>query len=101
MVAGDSRNEHGLSHLPQIEVAETFGHALQRDVRAAAEPIEVWHHRARNAGMGDYQRETLTKMFEAYARDGLQGNPNVLGWLLKRPPTSLAAFAARMAATHA
>ncbi len=51
--------------------------------------------------MGDYQRETLTKMFEAYARDGLKGNPNVLGWLLKRPPTSLAAFAARMAATHA
>jgi len=25
----------------------------------------------------------------------------VLGWLLKRPPTSLAAFAARMAAAHA
>jgi len=59
------------------------------------------NHRARNTGMDDYQRETLTKMFQAYARDGLEGNPNVLGWLLKRPPTSLAAFATRMAATHA
>jgi hypothetical protein len=40
-------------------------------------------------------------MFRAYARDGLKGNPNVLGWLLGRPPTSLAAFAARCAAGQA
>jgi NAD(P)H dehydrogenase (quinone) len=90
----------GTAPTSQIEIAETFGHALQRAVRAEAEPIEVWNHRARDAGIGDYQRETLTKMFQAYAREGLKGNPNVLGWLLKRPPTSLAAFAARMA-THA
>jgi NAD(P)H dehydrogenase (quinone) len=51
--------------------------------------------------MDDYQRATLTKMFRAYARDGLKGNPNVLGWLLGRPPTSLAAFAARAASVHA
>ena len=51
--------------------------------------------------MDDYQLETLAKMFQAYARDGLCGNPNVLGWLLQRPPTSLAAFAARMAAAQA
>jgi hypothetical protein len=40
-------------------------------------------------------------MFQAYARDGLKSNPNVLGWLLGRPPTSLASFAARTAAAHA
>jgi len=40
-------------------------------------------------------------MFRTYARDGLAGNPNVLGWLLGRPPTSLAAFAARIAAAQA
>ena len=45
--------------------------------------------------------ETLAKMFQAYARDGLRGNPNVLGWLLKRPPTSLAAVAARVVAAQA
>ena len=98
--SGASYELVGTAPTSQIEIAETFGHALQRAVRAEAEPIEVWNHRARNAGIGDYQRETLTKMFQAYARDGLKGNPNVLGWLLKRPPTSLAAFAARMA-THA
>ena len=51
--------------------------------------------------MDDRARETLTKMFRAYARDGFGGNPNVLGWLLGRPPTSLAAFAARIAAAQA
>jgi NAD(P)H dehydrogenase (quinone) len=51
--------------------------------------------------MEDYQRETLTKMFRAYARDGLKGNPDVLSWLLERPPTSLENFTARTAAAQA
>jgi NAD(P)H dehydrogenase (quinone) len=84
-----------------IEIAETFGRALQKDIRAEAEPIEAWNDRGRNAAMDTYQRETLTKMFQAYARDGLCGNPNVLGWLLKRPPTSLVSFASRMASAYA
>src|SRR5260370_20474439 len=91
----------GTPPMSQIEIAETFGHAFLRAVRAEAEPVEAWNQRARSAAMDAHQLETLAKMFEAYARDGLKGNPNVLGWLLKRPPTSLAAFAARMAAAHA
>jgi NAD(P)H dehydrogenase (quinone) len=91
----------GTPPMSQIEIAGTFGRALQRAVRAEAESVEAWTQRARSAAMDGTQRETLAKMFEAYARDGLKGNPNVLGWLLKRPPTSLAAFAARMAAAHA
>jgi NAD(P)H dehydrogenase (quinone) len=88
----------GTPPLSQIEVAETFGQALKKAVRAEAEPIESWEQRARAGGMDDHARETLSRMFRAYARDGLKGNPNVLGWLLGRAPTSLAAFAARAAA---
>jgi NAD(P)H dehydrogenase (quinone) len=91
----------GTPPLSQVEIAETFGHALNKAVRAEAETVEAWEARARSAGMDDYACETLTKMFCAYARDGLAGNPNVLGWLLGRPPTSLAAFAARVAAAQA
>jgi uncharacterized protein YbjT (DUF2867 family) len=91
----------GTPPLSQIELAATFGRALKTHVRAEAETIETWDQRARGAGMDDYQRETLIKMFRAYARDGLKGNSNMLGWLLGRPPTSLAAFAARMAALQA
>ena len=91
----------GTPQLSQIEIAGTFGHALNRTIRAEAETVESWDQRARTAGMDDHARETLTKMFRAYARDGLKGNPNLLGWLLGRRPTSLAAFATRMAAAQA
>jgi len=88
----------GTPPLSQIEIAATFAQALNRPVHAEAEAVETWEGRARSGGMDDYQRETLTRMFRAYARDGLEGNPNVLGWLLGRAPTSLAAFVARIAA---
>ena len=91
----------GSPPLSQIEIAETFGEALNKTVRAEAENVEGWDQRARSTGMDDHARETLIKMFRAYARDGLAGNPNVLGWLLGRPPTSLAAFTARIATAQA
>ena len=91
----------GTPPLSQIEIAETFGKALKKPVRADAESVESWDHRARATGMDDHSRETLTTMFRAYARDGLKGNCNVLGWLLGRPPTSLASFSERIAAAQA
>jgi NAD(P)H dehydrogenase (quinone) len=91
----------GTPPLSQVEIARIFGHALNKAVRAEAETVEAWEQRARSAGMDDYSRETLIKMFRAYARDGLKGNPNVLGWLLGRPPTSFASFAVRMTAAQA
>jgi NAD(P)H dehydrogenase (quinone) len=91
----------GTLPVSQIEIAETFSQALNKPVRAEAEATATWEQRARSTGMDEYQRETLIKMFQAYARDGLKGNPNVLGWLLGRPPTSLASFAARIAAAQA
>jgi NAD(P)H dehydrogenase (quinone) len=91
----------GTPPLSQIEIAGTFGQTLNKAIRVETEAIESWDRRARSAGMDDHQREILIKMFRAYARDGLKGNPNVLGWLLGRPATSLAAFAARIAAAQA
>jgi NAD(P)H dehydrogenase (quinone) len=87
----------GTAPMSQIEIADAFARALQRDIRAEAESIDAWRDRARRGGMDDHQRETLIKMFEAYARDGLRGNPNVLSWLLGRQPTSVAEFVIRTA----
>ncbi|MCW1970749.1 MAG: NmrA family NAD(P)-binding protein [Anaerolineae bacterium] len=81
----------GTPALSQTQVAEVLSEALGRKVSAEAEPIAAWSARA--AGLGMAQRETLIQMFEYYARHGLIGNPNVLGWLLGRVPTSLFAFA--------
>jgi NAD(P)H dehydrogenase (quinone) len=91
----------GTAPMSQIEISETFGRALNKLVRAEAESIEIWEQRASSASMDGHQRDTLVRMFRSYARDGLKGNPNVLRWLLKREPTSLASFAARIAASQA
>ncbi len=91
----------GTPPLSQTETADAFGRALKKPVRAEAETVESWDACARSTGLEDYARETLIKMFRAYALDGLKGNPNVLGWLLGRPPTSLESFAAGIAAAQA
>ncbi|MEJ2435647.1 MAG: NmrA family NAD(P)-binding protein, partial [Pseudolabrys sp.] len=82
----------------QTEAVEILAAALGLPVRAETETIEAWAARARAAGMGDYQRETLAAMFRYYARHGLVGNINTLRWLLGREPTSLNVFAKRAAA---
>jgi NAD(P)H dehydrogenase (quinone) len=92
---GASYELAGTPPLAQTEVAEILGAALGRPVRAEAEAIEAWQARARTAGLGDYQRATLTKMFRHYEQHGLSGNPNVLCWLLGRAPTALGEFARR------
>ena len=91
----------GTPPLSQVEIADAFGRALKKPIHAGAETVENWDARARGAGLEDYARETLAKMFRAYARDGLKGNPNALGWLLGRAPTSLKDFTERMAAAQA
>ena len=87
----------GVEALTQTEVAALMGRKLGRPVRAQAVSPEGWEQNAQSAGLGDYQVRTLLKMFRYYERYGFWGNPRVLGWLLGRPPTTFAAFVARMA----
>ncbi len=87
----------GAEALTQTEVAAILSQQLWRAVRAEALPLETWKSRARESGLGDYQIETLVKMFRYYERYGFWGNPRVLGWLLGRPPTTFAAFVVRVA----
>jgi NAD(P)H dehydrogenase (quinone) len=85
----------GEGAMTQIEVAEVLSQQLGRPVRAEVTPLDVWERRARAAGLDNYQVETLIKMFRHYERYGFWGNPRVLGWLLRRPPTTFAAFVER------
>jgi NAD(P)H dehydrogenase (quinone) len=81
--------------LTQTEVAAILSQTLGRPVRAEQIAIADWRQQASAAGLGSYQIETLTQMFDYYARFGFYGNGNVLRWLLGRPLTPLAQFAAR------
>jgi len=83
----------GTSAVSIAEVAGMFGRVLGREIQAERESIAEWSLRA--AGMSAYARENLVRMFEYYDRWGLVGNPNVLGWILKRAPTPFPAFIER------
>jgi nucleoside-diphosphate-sugar epimerase len=85
----------GAETLTPTDVATILGHILGRPVRAETVPLDVWEEGARRAGLGDYQVKTLIEMFRYYQSYGFWGNPNVLGWLLGRPPTTFVAFVER------
>jgi hypothetical protein len=82
--------------LTQTAIASIFSRELGRAVQVEEISQEKWGREARRQGLGDYQVETLVKMFRHYDRFGLEGNPNVLGWLLDRIPTSLTEFILRV-----
>lgn len=85
----------GTEPLAQTEVAKLFGQALGRPVAVEMTSLAEWEQQARTAGLGDYQVDTLLKMFRYYDQYGFEGNPNVLRWLLGRNPTTLAEFIRR------
>ena len=93
--AGATYELSGPEVLSQTETAAILAQHLGRPVRVEHVPIEVWKARVRASGLGDYQVETLVKMFRYYEQHGFWGNPRVLGWLLGRAPTSFAAFVER------
>jgi uncharacterized protein YbjT (DUF2867 family) len=81
--------------LTQTQIAEILGKHLKRAVRAEQMTIEAWTLQARASGMGEYQIETLVKMFRYYDRNGFWGNPHTLTSLLGRAPTKLERFIKR------
>jgi NAD(P)H dehydrogenase (quinone) len=85
----------GTPGLSQQEIARTLGKQLSRRVEAEAIPIETWQANVRAAGLGEYQIETLSRMFRYYKQHGLTGNPRMLGCLLGREPTSFEDFLSR------
>jgi NAD(P)H dehydrogenase (quinone) len=93
--AGATYELAGAEILSQTEIATILGRKLGHAVHAQPVSLKAWQQRARAAGLGDYQVQTLTSMFCYYERFGFWGNPRVLGWLLGRPPATFAAFVGR------
>ena len=80
----------------QTQVAEILSKQLKRPVRAEQVTIEAWTRQAQASGMGEYQIETLVKMFHYYDRHGFWGNPRTLSHLLDRTPTKFETFIERV-----
>jgi len=86
----------GPDALTQTQVAEILSKHLKRPVRAEHLTIEAWTRQAQASGMGEYQIETLVKMFHYYDRHGFWGNPRTLSHLLGRTPTKFETFVERV-----
>jgi NAD(P)H dehydrogenase (quinone) len=86
----------GTAALSQGEVANIISRVLGKPVVVREESADAWSARARNAGMGEYERNALLRMFHYYGEHGLVGNSNELKWLLGREPTPFATFIERV-----
>lgn len=86
----------GTDAMSQIDVTETLSECIGRPIQVEEVPIAEWEMNAREAGLQDYQIETLIKMFLYYARYGLSGNPHVLSWILSGSPTNFIDFVKRI-----
>jgi NAD(P)H dehydrogenase (quinone) len=82
----------GTIGISQSEVADILSEELQRKVQVRSIPLNEWEKQAHASGLGNYQVETLVKMFRYYQEYGFEGNPRVLTWLLGRPPQSIQDF---------
>jgi NAD(P)H dehydrogenase (quinone) len=87
----------GAEALDQTEVTRTLSKTLGRVVRVEKVTLDEWEQRARATGLGNYAVDALKKMFRYYEDYGFWGNPRMLTWLLRRPPTRFAEFAERVA----
>jgi len=85
----------GPQPLSAREIAQLISAMLGRPVQALRVEWDKWQADARQRGMGDKAIATLLAMFRYYDRHGLVGNPNVLGWLLGRAPTTFTEFVRR------
>ncbi|HEY5387399.1 MAG TPA: hypothetical protein VIL79_05790 [Thermoleophilia bacterium] len=50
---------------------------------------------SRPTDVEDYRLDAMVRLFGHYGRYGITGNPNVLGWLLGRRPTSFEQYVRR------
>jgi uncharacterized protein YbjT (DUF2867 family) len=82
------------------ELAEVIAAESGRPVKAEQIPIPVGPSVASQSSEAeDYRLDAMRRLFDHYARYGITGNPNVLGWLLGRRPTGFREYVRRSLAT--
>jgi uncharacterized protein YbjT (DUF2867 family) len=65
------------------------------EIKVETPQDEMFAAQLKKHGAGDYQVDTLIKMFQHYNEHGFIGNPNVLTWILGRKPNDFSSFILR------
>ena len=109
VVVRDPRHHHatyelcGDDYLNAHQLAAIIAVSSGRPVIAAEVPVEHAHAGTTFNGAlatppseeDDWRRDAMRRLFDHYGRYGITGNPNVLGWLLGRPPTTFEEYVQR------
>jgi len=66
-----------------------------REIKVETPQDEMFAAQLKKHGVGDYQVNTLIKMFKHYNEHGFVGNPNILTWILGRNPNDFSSFILR------
>jgi uncharacterized protein YbjT (DUF2867 family) len=107
-VVSEGRRHHHASYelcgddfLNAHELAEVISAEAGRSLTAEQAPFTAGTTAGpRPSEADDYRLDAMFRLFDHYGRYGITGNPNVLGWLLGRPPTSFAEYARRSLAAR-
>ncbi|MFP3668446.1 NmrA family NAD(P)-binding protein [Priestia sp. SIMBA_032] len=66
-----------------------------REIKVETPQDAMFAAQLKKLGVGDYQVNTLLKMFQHYNEHGFIGNPNILTWILGRKPNNFSSFILR------
>ena len=92
---GASYQLAGPEQLNQTEMVHILSKLTGVDTRGEAKQLEDFRKEAEASDMPAARIETMMAMNQHYNTHGLVGNPNILRWILGRPPTIFAEFVKR------
>ncbi|MFK7956823.1 MAG: SDR family oxidoreductase [Lysobacterales bacterium] len=90
----------GPEQLSQRDMATIIGRVLNQEVMASTLDLETMASNAKAKGVGEDKVAQMTAMNQHYSNHGFRGNPNILQWLLGRPPATFEAYVRRLASDH-
>lgn len=85
----------GPENLSLSDMIEAMEQHFGCEIKAETPQDETFAAQLKKLGVGDYQVNTLLKMFQHYNKHGFIGNPNVLTWILGRKPNDFSSFILR------
>jgi uncharacterized protein YbjT (DUF2867 family) len=86
----------GSDYVDGYEIAAVIGEVSGRSISVEHQDItEIVSGERRRRAEDEFPYDAMYRLWGHYSRYGISGNPNVLGWLLGRPPTTLREYVVR------
>lgn len=85
----------GPENLSLTDMIKILEHHFGHEIKVETPQDEIFEAQLKGYGVGEYQVNSLLKMFQHYNKNGFIGNPNVLTWILGRKPNDFSSFIAR------